>query len=420
MDLEARELKLLHILNKTVGSSLKINEVLQQIVEVVRDITGGDSCFIYLLDEQKRRLILKASWNKRQHILGKISVKLGEGITGWVAEAKTIVTIPEKAYEDPRFKYFPRLPEDQFEAFLSVPLIAKDKLIGVINVQHAQTHQFTETEITLVDTAAQYAGVSIINARLYDETRKKAVQLEALFHISESLVSDKYLEEILTFIATMAAEIVKVEVCSLMLVNEDKQTFCFKAISCPDKVYHCDINLPIESAASGQTYLFQKPTYVPDVKKEAKFALPDFAQKYDLCSMLSVPMLCKNKMVGVANVYTKKPHLFTEEEINLLQVIVNHAAVAIHHTQLAREVVKVKQDLLARKKLQRAKSILMKEYNFSEEDAHRLLLRKSMELGKPLAEIAEVIITGAAIHQSPLQNPELKNRTQERENQNKH
>lgn len=397
MDLKTRELHLLHTLNKTVGSSLEINQILQQILEIVRDITGGESCFIYLLDHQRKRLILKASWNKHNHILGRISVKLGEGITGWVAEEKEIVAISEKAYLDPRFKYFPRLPEDQFEAFLSVPLIAKDKVIGVINVQHAQPHNYSEAEITLVDTAAQYAGVSIVNARLYEEARKKASQLEALFRISQSLVSDQYLDEILTFIATMAAKVVKVEVCSIMLVNEDKKTFCFKAISCPDKVYHSNIDLPVDSTVCGQTYFQQKPTYVADVKKEAKFALPDFAKKYDLCSMLSVPMLCKNKMVGVINVYTKKAHLFSEEEINLLQVIVNHAAAAIHHTQLAQEVVKVKQDLLARKKLQRAKSILMKEYHFSEEDAHRLMLRKSMDLGKPLAEIADIIINNADI-----------------------
>lgn len=107
-----------------------------------------------------------------------------------------------------------------------------------------------------------------------------------------------------------------------------------------------------------------------------------------------------NKMVGVINVYTKKAHLFSEKEINLLQVIVNHAAVPIHHTQLAQEVVKVKQDLLARKKLQRAKSILMKEDHFSEEDAHRFLLRKSMDMGKPLAEIADIIINNAEIKPS--------------------
>ncbi|MGE5559199.1 MAG: GAF domain-containing protein [Bacillota bacterium] len=397
MNLEMKELQLLHLLNKTVGSSLEINKILQQIVEIVRDITGGDSCFIYLLDQKRKRLVLKASWKKHSRILDQISVKLGEGITGWVAQAKTPVSIAYKAYNDSRFKYFPRLPEDKFEAFLSVPVISNDKLIGVINVQHAKPHEYTETEIALAATAAQYAGVSIINARLYEEARKKNSQLEALFQISQSLVSNKYFEEILTFIATTTAEIVKVSVCSIMLINGDKKSFRFKAISCPDQVYHRDISIPIQSTVCGQTYRTSRPVYVADVRRESKFALPDFAKKYNLCSMLSVPMMCKNEMMGVVNVYTVKPHEFSEEEISLLQAVANHAAAAIHHTRLAQEIDKTKNDLMTHKKLQRAKSILINNYKISEEEAHRLILKKSMDLGRPLLEIAEAIITGAIV-----------------------
>jgi GAF domain-containing protein len=221
--------------------------------------------------------------------------------------------------------------------------------------------------------------------------------LEALFQISQSLVSDKYFEEILTLIAAAAAEIVRARVCSIMLVAEDKKSFCFKAISCPDQVYHCDINLPIQSTVCGQTYLSQQPTYVPDIKKETRFALPEFAQKYELCSMLSIPMVCKNKIVGVVNVYTSKHHNFSEEEIEILQAVSNHAAATIYHTKLAQEVAKTKNDLLTHKRMQRAKSILMKDYQISEDNAHRLLLKKSMDSGKPLLEIAEIIIAGAAI-----------------------
>ncbi|HEX2952448.1 MAG TPA: GAF domain-containing protein, partial [Bacillota bacterium] len=290
MDIQARELLLLRTLNQTVGSSLELEKILYQIVDIVREITEGDSCLIYLLGRGKKRLILKASSNKRSDLLGKISMKMGEGITGAVAQDQSIIAISRKAYEDPRFKAFPQLPEDRYEAFLSVPLIAKDKVIGVINVQHLHEHDFTEAEITLADTAAQYAGVSIMNARLYDEARKRSRQLEALVKISRTLVSEQLFEETLTLIASTAAEVAKMKVCSIMLLNEEQKSFYFKAIACPDQVYHCDIDIPIGSTACGQACLSRRPVYIPDVKKEAKYALPELAQEYDLCSMLSIPM----------------------------------------------------------------------------------------------------------------------------------
>lgn len=398
MDLQARELQLLRTLNQMVGSSLELEKILLQIVNIVREITKGDSCLIYLLGRGGKKLILKASSNiKRAELLGKITMKVGEGITGAVAQDRSLVAISQRAYDDPRFKAFPNLPEDRYEAFLSVPVIAKDKVIGVINVHHHLEHQFSDAEITLVGTAAQYAGASILNARLYKEMCKKAQQLEALADISRILVSDRLFEDTLTFIAETAAEIAKVQVCSIILLDNEKNAFCFKAIACPDQVYHCKIEIAVEKMACGEVCRTKKPVYVPDVKREIKYGWPELAQRYDLCSMLSVPMLLKEKVVGVVNVYTQAPHRFDSEEIRMLQVIANHAAATIYHAQLAKEIVQTKTDLATQKKLQRAKGILMKESHISEEEAHKLLLKKSMMLGKPLATIAETIILGAEI-----------------------
>jgi GAF domain-containing protein len=397
MDLENRELQLLRTLNQTIGSSLDLAKILHQIVDIVMEITQGDSCLIYLLSRGKKRLILKASSNRHSDLLGKIAIKMGEGITGVVAQDKSIIAIPRRAYDDPRFKAFPQLPEDRYEAFLSVPLVAKGNVIGVINVQHLQEHDFTEAEIALVDTAAQYAGASMMNARLYEETRKKARQLEALANISRRLVSGQLFEETLTFIASTAAEIAKMQVCSIMLLSEDQRSFNFRAIACPDRAYHGTIQMPMAHTACGQACQTRRPVYIRDVKKDAHYALPELAQAYNLCSMLSIPMLLKEKAIGVVNVYTQTPHQFTDEEIQLLQAIANHAAATIYHAQLAKEIVQSKNDLATQKKLQRAKGILMKDYHISEDEAHKLLLHKSMNLGKPLSAIAETIILGAEI-----------------------
>jgi len=137
-------------------------------------LTRADSCLIYLFDEVKEELILRASKNPHPGILGRINLKMGEGITGWVAREKKVVAIPEQANKDSRFKFFHNLPEDKFEAFLSVPIIARGELIGVINLQHRKPYHHTSDEINLISTIAEYVGSAIENARLYEETRKKS------------------------------------------------------------------------------------------------------------------------------------------------------------------------------------------------------------------------------------------------------
>ena len=219
--------------------------------------------------------------------------------------------------------------------------------------------------------------------------------IENLFQISQLLVSGGYFEEILTFVAKTVVEMMNIQVCSIILADEERQIFYFKAISCPDKSYHQLINASISNYVCGNSYFSRQPTSIPNLKLENRFADPELARKYDLHSMLSVPMTCFQKIIGVFNVYTTEDYSFSEQETHLLQLIANQVASVVHETYLTKQIKKIKKDLLAQKKLHRAKSILMKEHDLTEEEAHRLILRRSMDLRKPILEIADNIINSS-------------------------
>ena len=137
-----------------------------------------------------------ASKTPHKEELGKINLRIGEGITGWVAKESKPVAIKENAYKDPRFKGFDVLPEDKYEAFLSVPVIYKGKAIGVINVQHKNPNEYTPNTVDLIATIAKQVGGVIEHARLYEDTKQKATQFDSLMKVSRSIVSEKYLDEI--------------------------------------------------------------------------------------------------------------------------------------------------------------------------------------------------------------------------------
>ncbi len=161
-DLESRlehleqQLRLLQKISRFMVREMSLAEAFQGVVSLVVEFMECDSCLLYLLEDQE--LVLCASNNPRPDTIGKVRLKLGEGLTGRVARERRLLSISREAYLDPRFKTFTDLPEDTFEAFLSAPVIVRNKVAGVINVQHREPHFHTGGEMELLTTVGEQVG----------------------------------------------------------------------------------------------------------------------------------------------------------------------------------------------------------------------------------------------------------------------
>lgn len=176
-----KELAFLYRVAQTVYR-LELDEVLQEIVNIAEEVTQADSVLIYIVAPDAKELVLRASKNPHPDLLQKITMKMGEGITGWVAREKKPVALAQGASKDPRFKHFRSLPEDRFEAFLSVPIISKRGVAGVINTQHKKAHAHTEMEVNLLAAVGKLVGGAVENALLIEETLalKDALELRKI------------------------------------------------------------------------------------------------------------------------------------------------------------------------------------------------------------------------------------------------
>jgi signal transduction histidine kinase len=161
----------LHEIATRMSLAPPLHEVLREVVRFAAAVVECDSCFVYVLE--KDELVLRASKNPHPEIIDRLKLKLGEGITGWVAEHREPAAVPQNAMKDPRFKFFNDLPEDRFEAFLSVPLMSRGRLVGVINLQNRKPHQYSKREISMISTVGMLAGAEIEMARLQDEERRR-------------------------------------------------------------------------------------------------------------------------------------------------------------------------------------------------------------------------------------------------------
>ena len=182
---EESKLSVFHRVSGIVSSGLALDEMLGEIIGLTVQATACDACLVYLLEPSTRDLVLQASQVPHAGALGQLRVHIGEGVTGWVAEHKSVVALPANASSDARFKSFQGLVEDTYEAFLSVPLVSGGDLIGVINVHHRASHRHTADEIGMLVFIGEQLGVAVShsllqreNERLLEETLSVRRELE--------------------------------------------------------------------------------------------------------------------------------------------------------------------------------------------------------------------------------------------------
>ncbi len=220
-------------------------------------------------------------------------------------------------------------------------------------------------------------------------------KIEALSQISELVISDMYFEDVLRLIVTITAQVMKSNICSLMLLDEKRKVLEIKATQSVSETYNRKPHLKLGEGIAGRVALEGKPIVVEDVKDDPRYYNKEIAEKENLCSLISLPLLVKGKTLGVLNLYTSTLKKFSGEEVKILTTIANQAAVVIEKYRLLAESEAVKNELEARKKIERAKGLLMEEFGINEEEAYKRIQRYSMNKQKNMKEVAEAIIMTA-------------------------
>src|ERR1700720_665348 len=173
---KSADVAFLHGIAIRMAAAAPFGEVLKEVIEFATSVVKCDSCFVYILEGHD--LVLRASKNPHPEAVDRLKLKLGQGITGWVAEHGRPVAVSQNASQDPRFQLFNDLPEDRFEAFLSVPLLSRGRLVGVINLQHRDPHRYSERQIRIISAVGLLVGAEIELARLESENSQLSARLE--------------------------------------------------------------------------------------------------------------------------------------------------------------------------------------------------------------------------------------------------
>ncbi len=214
----------------TVGSSLELDEVLRAVVRLLSEGSGVHACFVYLVEDEGNRLVLRAAGAPYEHLIGEIALERPKGLAWWAAERNEPAFIPDNLLDDPRVEYVPELEEVRFQSLLSVPIAARNGIvIGVISAHTEAPRAFTEAEVDFVVTSASLVAGAIENARLYDETRARVRELEAIAELAEAIAGAGRLEELLPEVARRARELLHASACHVYLLEPGSEELELKA-----------------------------------------------------------------------------------------------------------------------------------------------------------------------------------------------
>ncbi len=361
-ELEARtqENILLNEVISTVGSTLKLDEVLSHVVDTITRATSCHAAFLYLYNQEKEQLVLASSSEPYRHHIGKIALALGEGIAGWVGLHHEPVIIREGSLNDPRFRPFPELEEERFQSLMSVPVLSKGRqLIGVITVHTVAPYEFTEQHQTFAMNTAALVASAIENARLYENTQRKLTILTSLSLLSQTITSGLYLDEMLRSLSTLTAQIMEADLCVIMLLDQARARLTVRATS-PQAGGRLLTFQPVDVDHQAWERLSNE-----NAQEFSRYALERFNPLKDshYKALLSAPLVSGTEQLGLLNCYFNRARRYTAEDQTLLTTIANQVAVAIKNSHLV--------DLLAQKNLVKGFFEDLMYGNYDSEDALR-------------------------------------------------
>lgn len=326
----------LRAIARALSAAWDLDTTLDLIARKTTEVMAVDSCTIYLLDPNGRTLRLRATTGLARRALGRATLQVGEGMTGYAVESGRPIHAAD-ARHDPHFKPVAEAEEMAFHSLLAVPLVIESRSIGALNVQTVARHEFSADEVESLSLIGDLAAGALAKAQLYDNQKRQLEELRALAQVSEAVTSPQYLDTILDLVTGMAARVMNAAVCSIFLLDENGRTLVLHSAQRSSSPYPGlpGPPLPVGEGIIGRVAASGKPLYVRDVRTDPLYLRGDLARAAGLVSLLSVPLAVRDRVIGVFNCYTAEERSFSEEQRALLMTLANQTALSIENAQLA-------------------------------------------------------------------------------------
>lgn len=330
-----------------VNTTLDLDTTLRRVAELVRRVIDYEIFGILLLNEKTQELYFRFSVGHQREVAERIRVKVGEGVTGAAAQRREAVLVGDVC-ADPR--YISAVPNVRSE--LAVPLIVKNHLIGVIDIESPQPHHFSEEHKRLLTLIASRMAIGIENARLYTRISRQAKTLLLLNEIARELTSILNLDELLKRIGELLSRLIDYQMFSILLLDSEGQTLQHRFSLRFQENIHRKTEVPVGKGIVGFAAEHKQAVLVRDVKKDPRY----IETNPETRSELAVPLIYNDSVIGVLDLEHTRRGFFTDDHQRTMTTLAAQIAIAIENArlyeQIARQERRLERDLQMARELQ--------------------------------------------------------------------
>lgn len=328
------------------SETLDLDRLLASVASIVKDVVPSDLFAILLYNEKEKGLRIRYSAGHREEVVKNLVVRLGEGITGAAAESRLPLVVND-VRADPR--YLNAL--DAVRSELAVPMMARGKLVGVIDVQSIRPAAYSEHDRALLRLIASRVAVSIDNARLYRRVERQNRTLKALAHVSQEFSSILNIDELLSKIAKIVRNLIAYDAFSIMLVDAEKKILRHRFSVRYDQRVNMD-NVPLGRGITGAAAESREAIRVNDTLADPRY----IASHPEIRSEVAIPLMVQDRVVGVMDLESERMGYFTDDHVRTLGLLAPQIASSVENARLYEEINQREQrmdaDLKAARKLQ--------------------------------------------------------------------
>ncbi len=329
-----------------MGSTLDLDQLLANVAEIVRRVVPFELFAILLYSERRQDLRIRYAVGHRDEVVKNLSVALGEGITGAAALQREPILVSDVRRDD---RYLNAL--DAVRTELAVPMLARNKLVGVIDIQSTRVDAYTEHDRALLRLIASRVGVTIDNARLYRRVERQNRTLRTLTRTSQEFSSILDLDELLGKLAATMRSLINYDAFSILLVDESAQVLRYRFSQRHDQRVDID-NIPLGKGITGASAESREAVRVHDTATDPRY----IASHPDIRSEVAVPLIVQDRVVGVMDLESDRLAFFTDDHMRTLAMLAPQIASSVENARLYEELAtrerRMQEDLLAARELQ--------------------------------------------------------------------
>ena len=337
---------LLEVAN-AVNTTLDMNTLLQRVAEMLKRVIDYEIFAILLLNEKTQELRVRFQVGHPPDVAERLRIKVGQGVTGQAVQRCEAVLVNDLTAEENVIDFTPGVRSE-----LAVPLIAKNKVIGVLDVEAAQPGAFNEEHKRLLTLFASRIAVGIENARLYTRVARQARQLTLLTEISRELTSILKVDQLLQRVADLLTRIIDYEMFSILLLDPTEQLLQHRFSLRFNESVHRKSEIPVGEGLVGYAAQTGQAVLVPDVSKDPRYIMANPETHSELC----VPLIYKEKVIGVLDIEHTRRGYFNDDHVRIVTTMAAQVAIAIENATLyeriARQERLLEHDLALARELQ--------------------------------------------------------------------